>query len=155
MATKQPKQPKQTKQTTTTTTTTTATAVGNPFAALAAPAAPAPLTGVRAAAAKILASLPVGAVNSVGVALQAVAPSIAAKGQKCTWPVTVAPGTSYMLGAKLTIPGQTPCKGKHDVPCSLSVQALGATFTAAQAQAAGIPWHSMAAYLKRGYVLAV
>ena len=126
-------------------------APANPFAGLlVAPVAPG-LSGVRALAAKVLAANPAG-INSVGVALAALPPSLAAKGTACAWPVQVA-ATTYQLGAKLSLPGITPARAVHDVQCSLLVQSLGGTFTAAQAQAAGVPWHSMAAYLKRGWVV--
>ena len=126
----------------------------NPFAALAAPSAPVVPVGVAAKAAKVLAALPADAANSVGAAMAAVAPSIAAKGIAVgKYPATVA-DHSYVLGAKLA-GGACPARGAHDVAVVAKIHAtvVDGKATAADLQNAGVPWHSMAAYLKRGWLV--
>ena len=126
--------------------------LGNMAQALAAPAAPV-LTGVRAAAAKVLAANP-QAINGLGVALAGVSANIASKGTGTgQYPATVL-ASSYTLGAKLQ-GGNVPTRAPHDVAAVHALQSItGAQFTGAQIVAAGVPWHTTREYLKRGYVVA-
>lgn len=132
----------------------TVEAVASPFAALLqAPAAAAPAAGVKAKAEAVIAKLGADTANSVGVALGTVAPSIAAKGVAVgAYPVAVA-ACSYMLGAKLAN-GACPARGAHDVAVVTRIHSLQtATVTGTQLQEAGVPWHSLVAYLKRGWIV--
>ena len=137
--------------------------VANPFAGLVpSDVAQADVAKVNAAAraAKVIAKL--GGVdvasalhNSVGAGIVDVAPSIAAKGlgKGAAYPVAVANAT-YTLGSKLQAGGM-PAKGNHDVACVLAVQAAmqQGPVTGAGLYDVGVPWHSMRAYLQRGWVV--
>jgi hypothetical protein len=128
------------------------TAVANPFAALVAEQPAPAAVGVKAKAAAVIAKLGAETANSVGVTLASVAPSIAAKGVAVgAYPVAVV-ALSYTLGAKLAN-GACPARGVHDRAVVAKIHSLQASvMTGAQLQEAGVPWHSMAEYLKRGWL---
>jgi len=130
-----------------------APAATNPFAALVAAPTAATVTGVKAQAAKVLATLAPNAVNSVGVPVASLAPSLAAKGtNNPAYPANVLAHT-YTLGTKLQ-GGACPATSPHNIAAVHMVQRVLATpATATALHTAGVPWHSLAAYLKRGWVV--
>ncbi len=130
-----------------------------PTVATAQPAA-APAASAAAKASKVLAALGAAAAtatNTAGAAMLAVAPSIAAKGvANPAYPVTVAQCT-YKLGAKLH-GGACPARGVHDVAVvaklhSVPALAQGKAVPSATLHTAGVPYHSLAAYVRRGWLL--
>ena len=138
--------------------------MANPFAGLVpsdvAPVAPVAPANSATRAAKVIAKLggvdvASGLHNSVGAGITAVAPSIAAKGlgKGAAYPVAVANAT-YTLGTKLQA-GNMPAKGQHDIACVLAVQAAmqQGPVNGAGLYDVGVPWHSMRAYLQRGWVV--
>jgi hypothetical protein len=128
-------------------------APATPFTGLGATPVAAPVTGVRAQAAKVLATLAPNAVNSVGVAVASLAPSLAAKGTtNPAYPANVL-AHAYALGTKLQ-GGGCPATSPHNIAAVQLVQRVLATpATATALHTAGVPWHSLAAYLKRGWVV--
>ena len=136
-------------------------AEANPFAALlapaaapAAPAAPAAAApkGCKARAAVVLAAAAPSAANTVGVALVALPPSLVLKAANPAYPAQVAAAT-YALGAKLQ-GGACPARGTHDRAVVALLHSLAWPAAGTALHTAGVPYHSTAAYIKRGWLVA-